>query len=72
MGTLMPREPSAADALYPHLRSQLPERPTQQRPSDISTAHAMFPKLVPKPKPPSDPYLAYMHALGFRVDERRR
>jgi hypothetical protein len=67
------REPSAASALYPHLRSA--ERPTQ-RPSSVSIADAMFPNLAPKPKPPTDPYqagyLRYMRAIGFISIEGRR
>jgi hypothetical protein len=57
---------SAAEAIYGHLKSQ--ERPTQ-RPSSVSVADAMFPKLAPKP--PSDPYTAFMKAIGFvRTDAR--
>jgi hypothetical protein len=32
----------------------------------------MWPSLVPKTKPPSDPYLRYMQAMGFiRTDARQ-
>jgi hypothetical protein len=58
--------PSAADALYPHLRVQLPERPVQ-RPSSVSVAAAMFPHLAPKPllDPYRESYLRYMKSMGL-------
>jgi hypothetical protein len=56
------RPPSAAASIYPHLKSV--ERPIQ-RPSTVSVADAMFPKLAAKPPPPIDPYERYMAALGF-------
>jgi hypothetical protein len=46
--------PSAAEALYGHLKSQVPERPAQ-RPAGGSVADAMWPNLAPKPKPPPNP-----------------
>jgi hypothetical protein len=68
----MAREPSAAEALYGHLRSQLPERPLQ-RPSDVSIANAMFPKLAPKPPPlPDDPYLRHMRSMGLVYTRQAR
>jgi hypothetical protein len=69
----MPREPSAADALYPHLRSQLPERPAQQQ-KQPSLAASMYPALAPPP--PIDPYrenyLRYMKAVGLVAIEGKR
>jgi hypothetical protein len=67
------RPPSAAEALYPNLRQQLPERPVQQQRGSV--ADAMFPHLVP-PKP-TDPYhesyLRFMKAMGLvPVDEGKR
>ena len=45
------REPSAAAALFPHLKAGTPDvvEPRQQ---PASVAAAMFPDLVPKPQPP--------------------
>jgi hypothetical protein len=64
----MPREPSAAEAIYGHLKSA--ERPLQ-RPSSKSVADAMYPTLV-KPTPlPSDPYLRHMQAMGLILDDRQ-
>jgi hypothetical protein len=64
------RPPSAAEAIYGHLKSQ--ERPAQ-RPSNKSIADAMYPAHVPKPKPPADPYDRFMAAMGFtRTDKRGR
>jgi hypothetical protein len=60
---------SAAASIYPHLpHDKEPVRPQRQQPG---LADALYPSLVPKPKPPSDPYLAYMEKLGFRVDDRQ-
>jgi hypothetical protein len=47
----MPREPSAAEALYPHLRSQMPKR-SPQRPTSNSVSAALYPNL-PQPPPPA-------------------
>jgi hypothetical protein len=64
-----PSAPSAASAIFPHLKSA--ERPTQ-KPSSVSVAHAVFPHLAPKPPPPTD-YERYMAALGFiRTDAQGR
>jgi hypothetical protein len=65
----MAHEPSAAEALYGHLKSA--ERPTQ-RPSSKSVAEAMWPSLVKKPPPPSDPYLRHMQAMGLIRKEGKR
>jgi hypothetical protein len=66
------REPSAAEALYGHLRAQVPELPAKQRPSSVSVADAMWPSLT-KPPPPDDSFLLHMKAMGLvRIDERRR
>jgi hypothetical protein len=43
----MAREPSAAEALYPHLRAQVPERPPQQ--SSRSLADTLHPSLAQTP-----------------------
>jgi hypothetical protein len=62
------RPPSAAQSLYPHLKSQ--ERPVQQQRGDL--ASVMYPGNV-KPRPiPEDPYLAYMQRLGFIRTSGRR
>jgi hypothetical protein len=68
----MPREPSAAEAIYGHLRSQLPERPTQ-RSSSNSLAASMYPAHV-KPRPiPEDAFERHMHFMGLvRKDGSRR
>jgi hypothetical protein len=66
------REPSAAEALYGHLKSA--ERPAQQ-PCNKSVADAMYPGLAPKP-PPSwadqarDRLLANLRELNARIDAR--
>jgi hypothetical protein len=63
------RPPSAAEALYPNLRQQLPERPTQQQRGSV--ADAMFPHLVPKPPPaPLDAH-SYQWALALAHGWRR-
>jgi hypothetical protein len=67
----MPREPSAAEALYGHLKSQLPERPTQ-RPSSVSVADAMFPNLVPKPPPARLDAFGYQWILALANERRWR
>ena len=46
------REPSAAQALYGHLKSGAPEI-IERRQQPSSVAAAMFPSLVPKPPPPA-------------------
>jgi hypothetical protein len=63
------RPPSAAASLYPHLpHAKEPVQPQRQQPR---LAEALYPSLVPKPKPPADPYLAYMQKLGFiHIDKR--
>jgi hypothetical protein len=49
----MPREPSAAEALYPHLKSQAAVRPEQQRTSSAGgIAQSVWPNLVKAPPPP--------------------
>jgi hypothetical protein len=50
----MAGEPSAAEALWPHLPKQVPERPAQQRASG-SLAETVWPELVQKPPPPRNP-----------------
>jgi hypothetical protein len=47
------RSPSAAEAVYPHLRNQVSE-PREQRTSN-SVAARIYPALAPKPPTPSDP-----------------
>jgi hypothetical protein len=67
----MASEPSAAQALYGHLKST--ERPTQPRPNN-SLAEAMYSALVPKPPPPSSPdrdsLLRHLRQLNARIDAR--
>jgi hypothetical protein len=59
------RKPSAAEALYGHLPSQLPERPAQR--SSISVADAMWPALAPKPKaPPREILLRNLREINAR------
>jgi hypothetical protein len=60
------RPPSAAEALYGHLKSA--ERPLQQS-SSVSVAHAMFPNLVPKPPPARLDAFGYQW-LSAQVNER--
>ena len=80
------REPSAAAALFPHLKAGTPDvvEPRQQ---PASVAAAMFPDLVPKPQPPApnryrgsadlaqrcdgDPMFALMLARAGLVRRRR-
>jgi hypothetical protein len=63
----MPREPSAAQALYGHLKSGARE-PVERRQGG-SIADAMYPSLVPKPKAapnsPREPEVS----LAQRCDE---
>jgi hypothetical protein len=53
----MTQQPTAAGALYPHLKSGTPQRP--QRRAAQSISEAMFPNLAraPKPRPPEHPLL---------------
>ena len=44
----MPREPTAAQALFPHLQQGTPELVQRQQPQ---LAAAMYPALAPKPTP---------------------
>jgi hypothetical protein len=44
------REPTAAQALYPHLRQGTPE-PVNQRRIPNSVADAMYPRTQPEPEP---------------------
>jgi hypothetical protein len=48
----MTRPPTAAQALYGHLPSAGREPLQRQQPS---LAEALYPSLVPKPKPPTNP-----------------
>jgi hypothetical protein len=62
------RKPSAAEALHPNLPSALPEELPPRR--SLSTAHAMYSSLAPKPSPPAtDPRQAsrdrYFRAMGL-------
>jgi hypothetical protein len=45
----MANPPSAAQSLYPHLKSGTPDVVQQRRQGSV--ADAMFPSLAPKPKP---------------------
>jgi hypothetical protein len=66
------RDSSAAKALYPHLRNQVPE-PKEQRSSNPSPA-ALWPALAPKPTPKSDSHrdalLRNLRALRERLEAR--
>ena len=67
------REPSAAEALFPHLPRGTPD--VVQRPErNESVAAAMWPSLVPKPPPPTNPYreilLRNLRELNARMRER--
>jgi hypothetical protein len=55
------RPPSAAQSLYPHLKSQ--ERPTQQQRGDL--ASVMYPTHV-KPRPiPEDAFERHLYFMGL-------
>jgi hypothetical protein len=67
----MSEQRSAAEALYPHLKSTV-GRPLQQQ-TDKSLAASMYPTHV-KPRPiPEDPFERHMHLMGLiRKDGSRR
>ena len=68
--------PSAAEALYPHLRNDVgPARPPQQRTSLL--AQAMYPALTPQAKPRNDwrerdrqSLLRGLRELNAKIDAR--
>jgi hypothetical protein len=59
----MPREPNAAQALYPHLPSKVPELPERRRPSSNSVSAALYPNL---PQPPPPAWIALNRATVWR------
>jgi hypothetical protein len=69
----MAREPTAAQALFPHLRQGTPDPVEQQRPAS-SLAQSMFSSLAPKPKPPPnysrESLLRNLRELNAKIDAR--
>jgi hypothetical protein len=52
-GSMTQREPSAAAAIYPHLRRAEVSTPEEPRRNTSPLAAAMYPNHVPKPPPPA-------------------
>lgn len=70
----MAQQPTAAGALYPHLKSGTPERRPERNTSSIG--EAMWPTLGPQPKPPTNPYrellLRGLKEANANIDARQR
>jgi hypothetical protein len=62
----MPHEPSAAQSIYPNLKSSTPD--VVQRTQPVSIAAAMYPSLVPKPPAPAPSRYRGGASLVQRVD----
>lgn len=69
----MAQQPTAAAAIFPHLKIGTPERRPER---NQSIAETMWPTLGPQPKPPTNPYreslLRGLRELNARIDARQR
>jgi hypothetical protein len=67
------REPSAADALWPHLAKALPEQQPRNNNQRGSIAGDMWPSLVPKPRDPRrDSLHRNLDALSAKLRSAKR
>jgi hypothetical protein len=72
----MPNEPTAAQALYPNLRSQIPETKQQSSVSIVGSSVSIAEAMYPKPPPPhpfsSEALLRDLKELNRRMREGRK